>query len=306
MNPTITIPTEIGCFHSRFTILQKLGEGTYGNVYKILDKQTQNIVSIKIFNNEDFGGIGVSSTTLREITYLTQLRHKNVIKILGIGTDVNKLCYLMEYCDSCLRTFVDSHQLTIDNVKNIFKQIMEGLFYLHSQNIMHRDIKCENILLKGNIVKLCDFGNARSCYDPNQRNYTPGVFVSRYMAPEIHMMNPIVDNNKWNGKPMEFFIYDEKVDIWACGIVLLEMLDKNVDFLKDKRNLMELEKETNEVEQNEIPSECLRMWYDLDDVDCLTLVSGLLRFYPDLRWTCKTALLSNWLIDVNTNDLDDV
>ena len=129
-HPTITIPTEIGCFHSRFTILQKLGEGTYGNVYKILDKQTQNIVSIKIFNNEDFGGIGVSSTTLREITYLTQLQHKNIIKILGIGSEGwHKICYLMEYCDCSLRQIVESNRLTINDTKLIFKQIMEHFLF---------------------------------------------------------------------------------------------------------------------------------------------------------------------------------
>ena len=123
MTQTFPFALEKVCFHSRFKILKKEGEGTFGSVYKTLDQQTNCIVAVKVFNNEDFGGIGVQSTTFREITHLKQLQHKNIIKLLAIGTDVNRLCYIMEYCETSLRTLIN-RSISINDAQNIFKQII--------------------------------------------------------------------------------------------------------------------------------------------------------------------------------------
>ena len=274
------------CLHSRYEILSGIDAGTYGSVYKAYDKETKTYVAIKRFTNEDSNGIGIHATTLREISMLNQLNHKNILKILHVANEGPKFTYIMEYCDCSLNDLISSYSLTQPNdQKNLFKQLMEAINYIHLRNIIHRDIKPQNILLQGNVIKLADFGSSRYYSNSRVNRFTPKVFPSLYIPPEVTYIRKI------NGDSDERIHYTTKVDIFACGLVLLQMChyeDICVCLENEKQNL------TNHT--NEYFISQFLYSSGIIELPFLQLLSGLLHFNPESRWTSQDVLESEWFL----------
>lgn len=202
----------------RFVCLDKLGEGSYGKVYKVLDKSRNKIVALKKvkFHGEKCQGIPQSS--LRELAILKEVSHANIIKledIISSTTTAFELYLVFEMSDMDLRKFMHVHQYRVDKslIKSIMKELIEGVEYLHQHRIIHRDLKPENILLNknGSGVKIADFGLSRTIHNP-LRPYSREILSLWYRSPELCM---------------GYKNYSIGVDTWAIGCIFYELITGN-------------------------------------------------------------------------------
>ncbi|RHY21430.1 hypothetical protein DYB25_013808, partial [Aphanomyces astaci] len=226
--------------------VSKIGEGTYGVVYKAVDLNTNRTVALKKIRLESEDE-GVPSTAMREISLLKELSHPNVVHLYDVVHQADKL-YLVcprpyslsllhhhvvvqvfEFLDHDLKHFMDLHGPTL--VPFVLKRyvhqmllyicpclhlpishvLQRGIAYCHSNRVLHRDLKPQNLLLdlQGNL-KLADFGLARAFGIPI-RNYTHEVVTLWYRAPEILL----------GGSH-----YATAVDIWSIGCIFAEMFNR--------------------------------------------------------------------------------
>ena len=189
---------------------EKLGEGSYGVVFKATDTRNNSTVALKILKVETLED-GVPSTLLREISILKSISHINIVRLTDVCTSKLPIYLAFEYLDLDLRVLLNhlKKPLNPNIVKSYAFQLLAGVNFIHSHRIIHRDIKPDNILLsrKTGILKICDFGMARYFTVP-MRPYTKGVVTLWYKAPELLVSNP----------------YDLSIDIWSVGCILFEIV----------------------------------------------------------------------------------
>eukprot|EP00038_Savillea_parva_P020480 m.31475 g.31475 ORF g.31475 m.31475 type:complete len:299 (-) comp4805_c0_seq1:171-1067(-) len=191
---------------------EKLGEGTYGTVYKAKVRGKNEYVAMKKIKVEAEDE-GVPSTAIREISLLKELDHPTVVKLHEVIHAEAKLYLVFEFLEFDLKKYMDSVQGMLDPmlVKSYMYQLLKGVSFCHSHRILHRDLKPQNLLIdsKGNI-KLADFGLARAFGIP-VRTYTHEVVTLWYRAPEILL-----------GAKQ----YACPVDMWSLGTIFVEMITK--------------------------------------------------------------------------------
>nr|XP_033783680.1 cyclin-dependent kinase-like 3 isoform X2 [Geotrypetes seraphini] len=206
--------------------LGMVGEGSYGVVMKCKHKETGNIVAIKKFFERPEKSI--NKIAMREINFLKQFRHENLVNLIEVFTWKKRLFLVFEFIDHTVLRELELQPNGLDSkrLKKYLFQIIRGLNYLHRNNIIHRDIKPENILVsQTGIIKLCDFGFARTLAEPGE-TYTDYVATRWYRAPELLLGDPVY------GKP---------VDIWALGCMTIEMATGKA-FLPGSSDLDQLHK----------------------------------------------------------------
>nr|XP_045745206.1 cyclin-dependent kinase-like 3 [Mirounga angustirostris] len=168
-----------------YETLGKVGEGSYGTVMKCKHKDTGQIVAIKIFYEKPEKSVNKIAT--REIKFLKQFRHENLVNLIEVFRQKKKIHLVFEFID---HTVLDElqhycHGLESKRLRKYLFQILRAIEYLHNNNIIHRDIKPENILVsQSGITKLCDFGFARTLAAPGDI-YTDYVATRWYRAPEL-------------------------------------------------------------------------------------------------------------------------
>jgi serine/threonine protein kinase len=148
----------------KYIKLDKVGEGTYGVVYKCRNKDSQELVALKKIRleNEDEG---IPSTAIREISILKQMRHPNIVNLVDLIHGDKKLYLVFEFMDHDLKKFLEINggPLPPQLVKSYLFQIISAIKYCHSKRILHRDLKPQNLLIdKNGMIKLADFGLARA------------------------------------------------------------------------------------------------------------------------------------------------
>jgi serine/threonine protein kinase len=164
----------------------KLGEGTYGVVYKALDKRTGETVALKKIRL-DQEEEGLPATAVREISILRDLKHPNIVDLREVINSRGKLTLVFEFLEKDLKKFLDGQRRAIQAmlIKSYAYQILAGLCYCHCRRVIHRDMKPQNLLLnRQGLIKLCDFGLARAFTIP-LRSYTHEVVTLWYRASEI-------------------------------------------------------------------------------------------------------------------------
>jgi cyclin-dependent kinase-like len=175
----------------QYDLLETIGEGTYGHVIKAKHKESGQIVAIKKFKESDDQD-EVRKTALREVRILKQLRHDNVVCLLDVFRRKRKLYLVFEYIKSTLLQELERRPEGMDplDTKKIMWQLVRCIDYLHQHQVIHRDIKPENLLLSGTgVLKLCDFGFARTLSGPGAR-YTDYV-STRCATPAAAALPPI-------------------------------------------------------------------------------------------------------------------
>lgn len=199
----------------RFQVLDKLGEGSYGKVYKVMDTVRGHLIALKKvkFHGERHQGIPQSS--LRELAILKEANHENIIKLYDIiqGTANSfELFLAFEMSDMDLRKYihVNAYTLSRQRVKSIMHELVRGIDYLHSNRIIHRDLKPENLLLSkaGDQLKIADFGLSRTIHNP-LRPYSREILSLWYRSPELCM---------------GYKHYSVGVDNWAIGCIFYELI----------------------------------------------------------------------------------
>ncbi|XP_013419402.1 cyclin-dependent kinase-like 2 isoform X1 [Lingula anatina] len=194
----------------KYENLGLVGEGSYGMVLKCKHKETGQIVAIKKFLESEDDKM-VKKIAMREVRMLKQLRHENLVNLIEVFRRKKRLYLVFEFVDHTVLDDLERCPNGLDEhtCRKILWQVLKGIEFCHLHNIIHRDIKPENILVsKSGIVKLCDFGFARTLAQPGE-TYTDYVATRWYRAPEL-----LVGDTK----------YGRAVDIWAIGCLLAEML----------------------------------------------------------------------------------
>jgi len=193
---------------AKFKRTGKLGEGTYGIVYKAINTETGQVVALKRIRLESEDE-GVPCTAIREISLLKELDHDNIVKLYEIVHETDKLTLVFEYCDLDLKKYLDNHNGIISpaKLKSFLYQLCLGVAFCHRQRVLHRDLKPQNLLLKDDVLKLADFGLARGFSVP-VRNYSHEVVTLWYRAPEVLLGSQT---------------YSKPIDIWSIGCVFGEM-----------------------------------------------------------------------------------
>jgi len=197
-----------------YNLINKIGKGAYGTVYKALDKKSMETVAVKVIELEtDWLPL------LAEINMVIGLRHPSIVNYHTYFFESNGLWLVMEYCDGgSLSDIMKTIKRPLKEIEiaAVLRSVMDSLVYVHRLNRIHRDIKAGNLLLtSAGIVKLCDFGVSAQL-DESITIKTSTVVGSPYwMAPEI-----MSSQKEGTG-------YDKKVDIWSVGITALELLNGN-------------------------------------------------------------------------------
>ncbi|XP_029784825.1 cyclin-dependent kinase 3 isoform X3 [Suricata suricatta] len=199
-----------------FQKVEKIGEGTYGVVYKAKNKETGQLVALKKIRL-DLETEGVPSTAIREISLLKELKHPNIVRLLDVVHCEKRLYLVFEFLSQDLKKYMDSTPasgLPLHLVKSYLFQLLEGVSFCHSHRVIHRDLKPQNLLIDElGAIKLADFGLARAFGVP-LRTYTHEVVTLWYRAPEILLGSKF---------------YSTAVDVWSIGCIFAEMVERGTD-----------------------------------------------------------------------------
>ena len=206
--------------NNKYKIIEIIGEGAYGIVYKCLNTETNEIVAIKKFLDE-YEKLPKNIIN-REIFILQKSKNENIVKLLEVFLNNGYLYLVFEYVEKNLIQLIEEYPkgLNQELIRTFIYQICQAISYLHKRNIIHRDIKPENILIKDNsIIKLCDFGFARKMKVNEKTNkfekMTDYMATRWYRAPEIIL-------GQGN--------YGPEIDFWSIGCIMGEMADGNALF----------------------------------------------------------------------------
>lgn len=168
----------------RYEKIEFLGEGQFATVYKARDVDTDTIVAVKKIKlgSRIEAQDGINRTALREIKLLQELHHRNLIGLLDVFGHLSNVSLVFDFMDTDLEVIIKDNTiiLTTANIKAYTVQTLQGLEYLHSNWILHRDLKPNNLLVNSNgVLKIGDFGLAKLYGSPTRPN-THQV-VTRYI-----------------------------------------------------------------------------------------------------------------------------
>ncbi|RMF37771.1 MAG: response regulator [Chloroflexi bacterium] len=203
----------------RYEILEELGRGAMGIVYKARDPNIDRIVALKVLHPTLSAYPELQQRFRREARSAGRLVHPNIVIVFDAAEDRGTSFLVMEYLDGPTLAAVIEREgpLSVPRSVQIAIQTCDALDYAHQQGVIHRDIKPSNIiLLPGDQVKITDFGIAKLVEGP-QLTRTGIVGTFNYMSPEQAMEKPV----------------DHRADIYSLGIVLFEMLTGRVPFQAD-------------------------------------------------------------------------
>ena len=185
-----------------FTLLYPIESGTYSTVWKVKYKDKK--FALKMVSKANLATKLEKKMLKTEIKIHKPLKHENIIRLHYFFEDDFFLYIVMELADDDLFNFFRRKEpITEVEILHISYQIVKGMLYLHEKEVIHSDLKLENILMVGNKVKICDFGLS------SQNSYHYGyVGTPEFMAPEIILKE----------------VYTDKVDVWSFGIILYHLV----------------------------------------------------------------------------------
>jgi len=205
---------------NKYEVLGIVGEGAYGIVYKCLNKETNKYVAVKKFKETQ--DKLVQKTMKRELAMLQMLHHENVVEFQESFVSKGNFFLVFEYVEkNLLEVLEESPQgLSPKLIRSLVFQMCKAVAYLHKNNMIHRDVKPENLLIDENLnLKLCDFGFARKVklnkHNNNIDTMTDYVATRWYRSPELLLSGGI---------------YGPEVDYWAIGCIMGELADGNPMF----------------------------------------------------------------------------
>ena len=273
----------------KYKILSKLGSGSFGNVFLAQNKYTKEKVALKQIKkaNKDL----LSDGKIRdEIDILKNLDHPDIVRIIESFNTKDSYVLVTEYCEGGELYDQVRNQLSETQIAVIFKQLLSGIAYLHSHNIVHRDLKLENILIheieKSKTtgedlfnIKIIDFGTARIF--GNKKKPQSIVGSSYYIAPEVLRQR-----------------YNKECDLWSVGVILYMFIVGHAPF--------------DGCDDEEITANIQKGIYRKDDRrwkkasrEVKDLIQKLLIYQPKKRLTAKQALQHPWFQITDSNILYD-
>jgi serine/threonine protein kinase len=225
-------------FHELYTLGPAIGQGGFATVHRCTHKVTGEIWAVKISRKRALLPHDVVHAQT-EAKILQTLSHPRILKVTDVFETDSMLLMVMELVEGgpLFHKIVELDCYTEETASKLMQNILQGVEYLHSCGVAHRDLKPENLILVGSHdpsdglevlltrIKIIDFGFAQR-FTPGVPSFTDGVGSLAYLAPEIVRI--------MRGGPRE--PYDEKVDIWACGVICFILLSGCFPFMADTVN----------------------------------------------------------------------
>ncbi|KAL4456577.1 hypothetical protein ABPG74_000684 [Tetrahymena malaccensis] len=248
-----------------FTIFlsKELGRGQYGVVYLCIDNNTQNQYACKMV------AIQNKLEVTQELQVAQEIRGEFICELKYAGVSSNHLYLIQEYCpDGTLKQYFQKNQnIPIDEIMRIFLQIVKGYKYsLYSKSCVHRDIKLDNILMKDNRPKICDFGFGKFLDDIDSQIILSYKCTPLYGAPQITHTTKIK--------------YTYKADIYSLGVLLYQMTNKlkNPNQMKNNSDLLNFHEQNL---QNGIKETLI--FYDFVDPNIKELIYNMMEYSEEKR-----------------------
>ncbi|KAJ7230704.1 kinase-like domain-containing protein [Mycena pura] len=272
---------------------QKVGEGTYAVVYRGREASTGRKVAIKKIKVGQFKD-GLDMSAIREVKYLRELKHQNIIELLDVFSSKTNLNLVLEFLDSDLEMIIKDRALVFlpADIKSWMAMTFRGLEFCHRNWILHRDLKPNNLLIASDgQLKIADFGLAREFGDPGYK-MTCQVITRWYRPPEL------LFGSRY---------YSSAVDIWSVGCIFAELMlrtpylagESDMDQLKTIFRALGTPTEQDwpghtklpdYVPIGQFPKTPLRDLFTAASADTLNLLSQCLVYEPRKRIAAKDAL----------------
>ncbi|XP_033339552.2 unc-51 like kinase 3 homolog Aduk isoform X2 [Megalopta genalis] len=249
---------------SDYSLLEKLGSGSYATVYKAIKKDgCRDVVAIKCVDKSSLSKSAVDNL-VTEINLLKILKHEHIVEMRDFFWDDGHIYIVMEYCDAGdLSSFIRKrHKLAERNCRGFLQQLALALRYLRDHNVSHMDLKPQNLLLTRRphlVLKVGDFGFAQYLSNSEQKFAIRGSPL--YMAPEILLKRK----------------YDARVDLWSVGVIMYECLFGRAPY--SSTSVQELSEKIKDTRPIELPKGCQVTR------ECKDLLLSLLKHDPDERIT---------------------
>jgi len=189
-----------------FEIGKALGRGKFGSVYMARERKTKYVVALKVLQKKQIVKTKVRHQLQREIEIQYHLRHPNILRLFAYFYDRKRVYLVLEFAQGgeLYKVLKKEGSFTEPRASKYIRQVVDALKYLHEKNIIHRDLKLENLLLHEDKIKIADFG--WSVHSKNRRETFCGTLD--YLAPEMLDRKP----------------YDTKIDLWAVGVLTYEFI----------------------------------------------------------------------------------
>ena len=273
----------------KYEMLSKLGSGSFGNVYLARNRFTYEKVALKQIKKSSANLLS-DGEIKDEIEILKKLDHPDIVRIIESFNTKNSYILITEYCEGGELFDQVKNQLSETQIAVIFRQLLSGLAYLHSNNIVHRDLKLENILIneieKSKTtgedlfnIKIIDFGTAR-IFDKNRKPQSI-VGSSYYIAPEVLRQK-----------------YNKECDLWSVGVILYMFIVGHAPF-----DGCDDEEITNNIQKG-VYRKNDRRWIKASK-EVKDLIQKLLTYKPSQRLTAIQALEHPWFKQTDSNILYD-
>ncbi len=262
-----------------------LGEGSFASVYRVQNRITDAIRAMKIINKSSNISAEDDKEIFNEINILRTLDHPNILKIFEFYSNKDSYSIVTEICSGgeLYQEIIDHGPFNENYSAYVMYQIFSAINYCHNMKIVHRDLKPENILIvdrdKNNYprIKICDFGTSKMFEKGAIQRKIVGS--SYYIAPEVLKKH-----------------YDEKCDIWSCGVILYILLSARPPFGGET--------------DKEIMDRVATGKYDLESSpfnkvskECIDLIQKLLIMDPKKRISAQEALAHPWFKDNKSKEL---
>ena len=262
-----------------------LGEGAFASVYLVQNRITEDIRAMKIINKSSTCTEEEEQEIVNEINILRTMDHPNILKIFEFYSNKESYSIITEYCSGgeLFNEITENGPFDEKYSAYVMFQIFSAINYCHNMNIIHRDLKPENILIvdRNNNgfprIKICDFGTSLMVEKGGVQKKLVGS--SFYIAPEVLKKN-----------------YNQKCDIWSCGVILYILLSGRPPFIGE--------------DDNEIMANVLTGKYDLNSKpfnriskSAKDLIKKLLRMDKDKRISAQDALNHSWFKEKKSKEL---
>uniref|UniRef100_A0A0G4HAB5 Calcium-dependent protein kinase 1 n=1 Tax=Chromera velia CCMP2878 TaxID=1169474 RepID=A0A0G4HAB5_9ALVE len=265
----------------RYKLLSKIGDGAFGFVRKAVQKDTGIVRAIKTIDKRTVEKGDEKEKLFAEVQVLRKLDHPNIMKLFEFYEDSKYYHLVMELYTGgeLFDKIIKENRLDEPTAAMYLKQVLSGITYCHKHNIVHRDLKPENLLLEsadpGAMIKIIDFGTSRVFSTEGGRKMHQKLGTPYYVAPEVLRKR-----------------YDEKCDVWSCGVILYILLCGSPPFGGQS--------------DNEILQKVLVGKYRMDgpewknvDRRAKDLIKQMLTYDPEKRISAEAALQHPWIQEVS-------
>ena len=269
-------------FFQRFELVEQIGVGGFATVHKGVDRHTNELVAVKEVDKTQY--FPADSSLEREVYILSEVRHENIIGLICTYVAPAKVFIVTELASGgeLLERVTEDGSFSESDARAVVYQILNGVEYLHSKNIVHRDLKLENILFSNRtssaMVKIADFGLARFFADDSELRTICGSPL--YVAPEILDIG------------MSSETYTPAVDMWSIGVILYILLSGNSPFDNEDEQVLFQKIRSGEYSMDD------NIWDYISEgaKDC---VQKLLTVDTTDRMTVSEALQHPWVLGLS-------